>query len=91
MEHYLHNLSDPPDLDGVADVTPNIWFLSSEQIPPILFSPDEVARMLGVGRTKVYDLIRLRELRSVRVGAMRRVSAFALRDYVERLELGESA
>jgi excisionase family DNA binding protein len=39
----------------------------------------------------VYDLIRQRELRSVKVGASRRVSARALCEYVARLELDEPA
>ena len=42
--------------------------------------------MLGIGRCRVYDLIRQRELRSVKVGASRRVSARALSEYVAQLE-----
>lgn len=60
--------------------------MSSEDIPPILFTVDEVARFLRVGRHRVFDLIRQRELRSVKLGASRRVSARALHDYVVALE-----
>ena len=79
------------DAELEAVVRPNIWLLSSEEIPPLLFTTAEVARLLGIGQCRVYDLIRERELRSVKVGASRRISARALRDYVEQLELGEPA
>ena len=72
-------------------VRPNIWLLSPEEMPPILFSTAEVARLLGIGRCRVYDLIRWRELRSVKVGASRRISARALAEYVANLELGDTA
>ena len=52
----------------------------------LLLRPEEVARALGVGRTTVYELIRVGELRSVKIGNSRRISAAALADYVERLE-----
>lgn len=91
MEQYLFNLSQPGE-DGElqAVVTPNLWLLSSEEIPPILFTTEEVGRLLKIGKCRVYDLIRQHELRSVKVGASRRVSARALKDYVEQLE-GEPA
>lgn len=90
MEQYLSNLSAPSDgADLRAVVQPNVWLLSAEEIPPILFTTEEVARLLGIGKCRVYDLIRQRELRSVKVGASRRISARALRDFVERLEVGE--
>jgi excisionase family DNA binding protein len=87
MEQYLFSLSEPPaGVDGVSPVRPNVWLLTPDEIPPILFTPEEVGRLLGVGRPKVYELIRLREIRSVKVGCSRRVSAFALREYVDSLE-----
>lgn len=51
----------------------------------LLLSPEEAAEALGVGRSRVYDLMRKRELVSVRIGKSRRVPAAALRAYVERL------
>jgi excisionase family DNA binding protein len=65
--------------------------MSAEEMPPLLFTPEEVARLLGIGRAKVYELIRTRDLRSVKVGCSRRISAQALRQYVDHLELGEPA
>ena len=92
MEQYLFNLSAPPGDDlGEAVVRPNVWLMSAEEMPPILMSPEEVGRLMGIGRCKVYDLIRHSELRSVKVGSYRRVSAKALAEYVDRLELREPA
>ena len=92
MEQTLFSMSDPPDGEVTsASVRPNLWLLSSEEVPPILFSPEEVGRLLGIGKCRVYDLIRRQELRSVKVGASRRISARALHDFVAQLELGEPA
>jgi excisionase family DNA binding protein len=89
MEQYLFNLTAPRQPAVEAEptvVTPNIWLMSAEEIPPILFTTEEVARLLGIGKCRVYDLIRHRELRSVKVGASRRISARALNEYVGQLE-----
>ena len=67
-------------------VPTNLWDLPTAELPPILLSIDQAARLLTVSRWKIFELIRLRELRSVKVGGSRRISAMALRDYVQRLE-----
>ena len=51
----------------------------------LLLTPEEVAEALGVGRTKVYELMRLRLIESVKLGGSRRIPAAALHDYIERL------
>lgn len=84
MTQYLHNATDPPAIP--TDVRPNIWLLSSEELPPLLFTAEQAAQLLGVGRDAVYGLIRCRRLRSVKVGNSRRVSARALADCVSLLE-----
>ena len=61
---------------------PNLWLLTGEEMPPLLFSPEEVSRILHLGRCKVYDLLRSGQLRSVKVGGSRRISARALADFV---------
>jgi excisionase family DNA binding protein len=55
-------------------------------VAPLLLRPEEAAAALRVGRTRVYELIRTGELRSVKIGHLRRVSATALAEYVARLE-----
>ncbi|MDT0422633.1 MULTISPECIES: helix-turn-helix domain-containing protein [Streptomyces] len=51
----------------------------------VLLTVEEAARRLGVGRTTCYALIRAGELESVTIGALRRVPAEALPEYVARL------
>ena len=55
-------------------------------LPVLLVCPEDAARVLGIGRTKVYELIRSGALRSVRVGGLRRVPVAALDEFVARLE-----
>jgi excisionase family DNA binding protein len=52
----------------------------------LLFRPDEAAQRLGIGRTKLYELMAFGELRSVKIGAARRVTATALADFVAALD-----
>ncbi len=51
----------------------------------LLYTPVEACRVLGVGRSKVYELLGAGELTSVRIGACRRISAAALQEFVNRL------
>ena len=50
-----------------------------------LLHPDEAARLLGIGRTKVYELMRSGRLEFVRIDTCRRVPMDALVAYVDRL------
>jgi excisionase family DNA binding protein len=59
-------------------------------LPVDLLRPEDVARRLQIGRTKVYDLIRSGTLRSVKVGGCRRVTLAALADFIAGLD-GRSA
>ncbi|GAB3569965.1 hypothetical protein GCM10027445_22630 [Amycolatopsis endophytica] len=52
---------------------------------PILLRVDEAAHLLGIGRTRVYDLIRLGQLRSVKVFDSRRIPRDAIDEYVRSL------
>ncbi len=51
----------------------------------LLLSPEEAAEVLGVGRSRVYDLMRTRQLQSVLIGKSRRVPVTAIHDFVARL------
>jgi excisionase family DNA binding protein len=51
----------------------------------ILLTPDEAAEVLGVGKSTVYDLMRMRLLRSVQIGRSRRVPVQACQELVDRL------
>ncbi|MEU5545014.1 helix-turn-helix domain-containing protein [Streptomyces sioyaensis] len=43
----------------------------------------EVMEALGLSRFKVYDLIRSRQLKSIKIGRCRRVPADALRSFID--------
>ena len=51
----------------------------------LLLSPAEAAAQLSIGRSKVYELMRLGQLRSVKIGASRRVPQAALVDFMAAL------
>lgn len=52
----------------------------------LLFTPKEAASALGIGRSKLYELLQAGELQSVHIGTCRRVPADALARYVERFQ-----
>lgn len=58
-------------------------------LPVLLVRPEDAATLLGLGRTKVYELMRSGALRSVRIGGLRRIPATALADFVAQLEQRE--
>ena len=51
----------------------------------LLYTVEEVAKALGIGRTKLYELIGNGQLASVRIGQARRIPAGALHAFVEKL------
>ena len=55
-----------------------------------LYRVEEVARIMQIGRSKVFDLMRSGELASVKIGGSRRVPASAIDRYLDRL-LDEAA
>lgn len=52
----------------------------------ILYPAKEAAQQLGVGLTTVRALIKSGELRSVKIGHLRRVPADALHEYTQRID-----
>lgn len=51
----------------------------------LLFTPVEAARILGIGRSKLYELLQAQVIQSVRIGACRRISADELSAFVAGL------
>ena len=51
----------------------------------LLLTPVEAARVLGIGRTKVYELITTGRLRSVRLDGCRRITPEDLAAFVAQL------
>jgi excisionase family DNA binding protein len=57
---------------------------------PLLLTPTEAARALGIGRSKLYQLLQAGALESVHIGACRRIPADALADFVGTLRSGNA-
>ncbi len=51
----------------------------------LLLTPTEAAQALGIGRSKLYELMRSGVVESVRIGTARRVPADALANYIAGL------
>lgn len=51
----------------------------------LLFTAEEAAKIIGVGRTKMYELLRVGAVRSVRIGRCRRIPHDALIAFVDGL------
>jgi excisionase family DNA binding protein len=56
---------------------------------PLLLTVEEAARLLSVGRPKMWRLVMSGEVLSVKIGASRRIPKSALDDYIRQL-LGEA-
>lgn len=61
-----------------------------EVTPVLLLTIPQVAQALGMGQTKVYDLIKRRSLPSVDVDGRKRVSVASLHRWIEQHETGAS-
>jgi excisionase family DNA binding protein len=57
----------------------------------LLLTPREAADVLGIGRTKFYELLQAGQIPSVRIGKCRRIPATALRELVGRLSCDADA
>ncbi len=57
----------------------------------LLLTPVEAARALGIGRTKVYELMAGGLLGSVKIGSARRVAVEALTEFVAKLNAERAA
>jgi excisionase family DNA binding protein len=52
----------------------------------LMYRPAEAARVLGMGRTALFGLIKSGRLRSIKLGAARLITAEALQAFVRELE-----
>lgn len=51
----------------------------------LLLSPEEAAEILGVTRSTIYDLVRMRILASIKIGRRRLVPVQACKEMVDRM------
>ena len=53
--------------------------------PPSLIAVEEAARLLGIGRSTTYELVRIGVLRSVKIGRRRLIPRGAINDAIAAL------
>ncbi len=59
--------------------------MSGQQpVEPICVRVNDAARMIGIGRTKLYELIATGELERVKIGKATRITTASLHDLVDR-------
>jgi len=58
--------------------------MASQEPLRLLLRPGEVADLLGVSRSKVYELIATRVIPTIQVGSRARVPLHALREWIDR-------
>lgn len=56
---------------------------------PLLLTVEESAKKARISRAKVYQLLKAREIESVKIGRSRRIPADALSDYIARLRAAQ--
>ena len=59
--------------------------LEAERVPRLLLTVEEAAERIGICRSKMFKLIRQGDVKSVKVGRLRRVTPAALQDFVQQL------
>ncbi|MER6515117.1 MULTISPECIES: helix-turn-helix domain-containing protein [unclassified Nonomuraea] len=55
------------------------------------YTVEQVAEMLSIGRDKVYFLLRTGQLKSIKIGKLRRITDRQLSDFVSYLEATDEA
>lgn len=59
--------------------------MSGQQpVEPLCVRVNDAARMIGVGRTKLYELISIGELETIKIGKATRITTASLHKLVER-------
>ena len=56
---------------------------------PLVVNVKEAGRLLGIRLTKVYDLMRTRELSFVKIGRSTKIEVAAIQDYINRQRVGD--
>ena len=56
----------------------------SDKLPPLAVSPAECARLLGISRPKVYDLLHQKDFPAFKLGSRTLISVDGLREWISR-------
>ena len=59
--------------------------------PRLLLTVEEAADRIGICRSNMFKLIRQGDIKSVKVGRLRRVAPAALEDFIQQLSTGEDS
>lgn len=57
-----------------------------DDVEKLLLTPHEAAQVLGIGRSKLYQLMRAGTVASVRIGSCRRIPAASLPHLIAQLQ-----
>ena len=52
---------------------------------PLLYTPEEVAKMMSISRSQVYNLMNSNQLESVHIGRSRRITIHQISKFIENL------
>lgn len=63
---------------------------TTNEVERLLYTTEEAAAALGIGVTKMKELISSGDLRSVKVGSLRRIPVSSLQEYVQLLRLEQA-
>lgn len=55
---------------------------TSQPTPPIAVSPDEAARLAGIGRTSLYAAMAKGDLKSIKIGTRRLIKIEAIHEWL---------
>ena len=72
-------------------VRPDALGITEDDMDKLLLTPTSAATALGIGRSKVYELMQTGQLQSVHIGACRRVPADAIHSFLHELRAAASA
>ena len=59
---------------------------TAHPLPPIAVSPNEAARLAGVGRTTLYAALAKGDLKSLKIGTRRLIKVTAIHDWLHTKE-----
>jgi excisionase family DNA binding protein len=85
MEQLMYRLAEEA---GTTPATTEVG--SRAEMPRLLLTVEEAAQRIGICRSNMFKLIREGEVRSVKVGRLRRVTPAALEDFVRQLTAKEA-
>lgn len=54
---------------------------------PLAYSPNDACKILGLGRTKTFELIKNGKLKSFKLGSRRLITLEAIKDCLKNLEV----